>query len=93
VKRIVEWLDTDMIAREQKVLLGIAPQGTRRSTAGWRSGFYNIALAAKVPILPVAFDGGRKAVRLFAPFVPGGDYDADLLKLQALYAEVRGLRP
>jgi len=82
----------DMIAREEKVLLGIAPQGTRRSSAGWRSGFYNIALAAKVPILPVAFDGERKSVRLFAPFVPGGDYAADLPKLQALYEGVRGLK-
>ncbi|HJS37844.1 MAG TPA: lysophospholipid acyltransferase family protein [Burkholderiales bacterium] len=82
----------DMIAREEKVLLGIAPQGTRRSSAGWRSGFYNIALAARVPILPVAFDGERKAVRLFAPLAPGGDYEADLPRLQALYEGVRGLK-
>lgn len=82
----------DMIAREDKVLLGIAPQGTRRSSAGWRSGFYNIALAAKVPILPVAFDGEHKAVRLFAPLEPGGDYETDLPRLQALYEGVRGLK-
>ena len=55
----------DMIAREERILLAITPAGTRRRGAPWRSGFYNIALAAKVPILPVAFDFGRKSLRLF----------------------------
>lgn len=82
----------DMIAREDRVLLGIAPEGTRTRGKPWRSGFYNIALAARVPILPAAFDYPAKALRLFPPFEPTGDYAADLARLQALYAEVRGLR-
>lgn len=82
----------DMIAREDRVLLGIAPEGTRTRGKPWRSGFYNIALAARVPILPAAFDYPAKALRLFPPFEPTGDYAADLARLQALYADVRGLR-
>ena len=80
----------EMIVREERVLLGIAPEGTRKRGAAWRSGFYNIALAARVPILPAAFDHGRKSLRLFALFEPTGDYEADLLRLQALYNGVRG---
>jgi len=80
----------EMIEREKRVLLGIAPQGTRTRGKPWRSGFYNIALAAKVPILPAAFDFGRKSLRLFPLFEPSGDYEADLAKLQALYIDVRG---
>lgn len=80
----------EMIAREEKVLLGIAPEGTRRRGTPWRSGFYNIALAAKVPILPAAFDFGRRSLRLFPVFEPTGDYEADLATLQALYQGVRG---
>lgn len=80
----------EMIQREEKVLLGIAPEGTRRRGTLWRSGFYNIALAAKVPIVPAAFDYGRKSLRLFPLFEPSGDYPADLAQLQALYAGVRG---
>jgi 1-acyl-sn-glycerol-3-phosphate acyltransferase len=79
----------DMIAREPKVLLGIAPEGTRTPGKPWRSGFYNIAVAAQVPILPVAFDYPAKAVRLFPALEPGGDYDADLPRLQAHYSGVR----
>ena len=58
----------------------------------WRSGFYHIAHAARVPILPIAFDGEHRAIRLFAPFETSGDYEADLPRLMALYEGIRGVR-
>ena len=79
----------EMIAREERVLLGIAPEGTRTPGKPWRSGFYNIALAARVPILPAAFDYPARALRLFPLFEPTGNYEADLPRLQALYAGIR----
>jgi 1-acyl-sn-glycerol-3-phosphate acyltransferase len=81
-----------VIESEPAVLLAIAPQGTRTRGVPWRSGFYRIAEAARVPILPIVFDGGRRAIRLLAPFEPTGDYERDLARLQALYEGVRGLR-
>ena len=83
----------DMIAKEERVLLGIAPEGTRTRGTPWRSGFYNIAMAAKVPILPAAFDYGRRSLTLFPLFEPTGNFEADLAKLQALYRDVRGRNP
>jgi len=82
----------ETIARAPQVLLALAPAGTRRRGAPWRTGFYHIAVAAKVPILPVAFDSGRRAVRFFPLLEPAGDFAADLARLQMLYAGVRGLR-
>ena len=81
-----------MCAREGQMLLGIAPEGTRTRGVPWRSGFYNIAQAAQVPILPAAFDFARRSVRLFPLFEPTGNYEADLARLQALYEGVRGMR-
>ncbi len=81
-----------VIESEPAVLLAIAPEGTRTRGKPWRSGFYRIAHAAQVPILPIVFDGGRRAIRLLAPFEPSGDYEGDLARLQALYEGVRGLR-
>ena len=81
-----------MIERERAVVLGLAPAGTRTRGKPWRSGFYHIARAARAPILPAAFDGGRRAIRLFAPFRTSGDYEADLLQLMALYDGIRGVR-
>jgi len=83
----------DMIAKEDRVLLGIAPAGTRTRGTPWRSGFYNIAMAAKVPILPAAFDYGRRSLTLFPLFEPTGNFEGDLAKLQALYRDVRGRNP
>ena len=75
------------------MLLAIAPAGTRSSTKPWKTGFYHIAVAARVPIFPVVFDGAARTIRLLPAFEPSGDYEADLLELKSLYAGVRGIRP
>jgi len=82
-----------MIESQSAVFLAITPAGTRSSAIAWRSGFYHIAHAARVPILPIAFDGEHRLIRLFAPFETSGDYDADIPKLLALYSGIRGVRP
>jgi 1-acyl-sn-glycerol-3-phosphate acyltransferase len=81
------------IEKAPAVVLAITPTGTRSSTKPWRSGFYHIAVAARVPILPVIFDGARRAIRFLPAFEPSGDYAADLPRLQAFYAGVRGIKP
>ena len=81
-----------LIESEPAVVLGIAPAGTRTRDTPWRSGFYHIAHAARAPIFPVAFDGERRAIRLFAPFETTGDYEADLPRLMALYDGIRGVK-
>lgn len=81
-----------MIEAEPAVFLGIAPAGTRTRDMPWRSGFYHIAHAARVPILPAAFDGGSRAIRLLPVFETSGDYEADLPRLMALYEGIRGVR-
>lgn len=74
-----------MFAAEKRFLLALAPEGTRKRVTHWRTGFYHIAVAAGVPIVPVAFDWSRREVVIFAPFRPTGDVDADLAALRALY--------
>ena len=83
----------EVIERSPGILLAITPAGTRSSTKAWKSGFYHIAVAARVPIFPVIFDGPGKAIRFLPEFEPSGNYDADLPKLMALYAGVRGIKP
>jgi 1-acyl-sn-glycerol-3-phosphate acyltransferase len=83
----------EAIEKAPAVFLAITPAGTRSSTRPWKSGFYHIAVAARVPIFPVVFDGPARAIRFLPVFEPSGDYSADLPKLQALYAGVRGIKP
>ena len=83
----------EAIEKAPAIFLAITPAGTRSGTGPWKSGFYHIAVAARVPIFPVIFDGPSRAIRFLPAFEPSGDYAADLPRLQALYAGVRGIRP
>jgi 1-acyl-sn-glycerol-3-phosphate acyltransferase len=79
--------------RREKLFLVITPEGTRKRVAAWKSGFYRIAEAAGVPILPVAFDYASRAVALGSLFVPTGDYEADLEVLRSKFRAEMALRP
>jgi len=80
-------------AESSSLVLGIAPEGTRRKVDRWRSGFYHIAHQAGVPIVPAGFDWGRRTLRIGAAFSPTGDEAADLLVLHRFFAGVRGKVP
>ena len=75
---------------ERRFWIGIAPEGTRKPVARWRSGFWHIARSAGVPIVPVAFDYPSRSIVVGAPFTPGPDLEADLAALRAFYAPFRG---
>jgi len=78
--------------RRDRMLLALAPEGTRRRVERWRTGFYHIAHSARVPIVPVALNFGARAIQIGAPFTTTGNADADIGALQQRYAGVRGLR-
>lgn len=67
--------------RRKELALVIAVEGTRSSDGKWRSGFYNIAQAAGVPIVPAYADNDRMIIGFGEPLVPSGNYGEDLLKL------------
>ena len=79
--------------RKEVFRLAVAPEGTRKEVTGIKSGFYYIALKANVPIIPVAFDWGKKEVNLGRPFYPTGDYEADLQILKKHYDGILGKIP
>jgi len=83
----------DAIGRADAMFLAITPAGTRSSTKPWKSGFYHIAHAARVPILPIAFDGERRTIRLFPPVETSGDHIGEVPRLRALYDGIRGVKP
>ncbi len=71
-------------------LLALAPEGTRKAVARWKTGFYHIAHGARVPIVIVTFDKARKAIHVGPVVTPSGDLSADLDRILALYAERLG---
>jgi 1-acyl-sn-glycerol-3-phosphate acyltransferase len=77
----------------EKLLLVITPEGTRRKTREWKSGFHRIACGAGVPILPVAFDYRKRAIIFEPVFEPSGDYAADLATLRSGFEAAMAYRP
>lgn len=73
------------IRAEPGFLLALAPEGTRRRVSAWRTGYYHIAVAAGVPIVPVWLDWGRREVGIGAPMIASGALERDVSALQALY--------
>lgn len=73
--------------------LVIAPEGTRRKTTGWRSGFYQVALQAQIPIGLAYLDYRKKEVGLSTFFTPSGDADKDLIFLRDFYEDKIGCHP
>ena len=78
-----------MAGVEQRVL-AIAPEGTRRRGARFKSGFLHIARGANVPVVLASLDYAARCVRLGPSFMPGADIDAELRRVEAFFATVKG---
>ncbi|MGY0219729.1 lysophospholipid acyltransferase family protein [Endozoicomonadaceae bacterium StTr2] len=72
----------------RELVVVIPPEGTRSAVQKWKSGFYRIADGAGVPIALGFLDFKRKVGGFGPMFKPTGDYDADLINIQAFYASI-----
>lgn len=70
-------------ARRDRLALVIAAEGSRTTDGSWKSGFYHIAQAANVPIVPAWVCNERMILGFGPPIYPTGDYGADLAKIAA----------
>ena len=73
--------------------LALSPEGTRQHTEGWRSGFYQTAFQAGVPICLVRLDYGRKELVATHFYRLSGDMAADMAVIADSFAGVQGYRP
>ena len=83
----------DAYVRADKLVLAVAPDGTRRGDGSWKSGFYRIAIRAEVPLLISILDYGGRTISLGGLFQPTGDYAADLPFIRKYYEGAAGRIP
>ena len=83
----------DKFKNNKTLFLGLAPEGTRKYTDSWKTGFYYLAVGAGVPILPVALDYNTKEVRFLEMVYPTGNIEEDLPKIYAQYGGVMPYHP
>jgi 1-acyl-sn-glycerol-3-phosphate acyltransferase len=79
-------------AAADRLVLALAPEGTRKGAGRFRTGFLHIAHGASVPILLAALDYGERRLRLGPLLHATGDFDTDLARIEAHFAGVPGKR-
>jgi 1-acyl-sn-glycerol-3-phosphate acyltransferase len=82
-----------VFAERDGLLLGIAAEGTRKHTEYWKSGFYFMALEAKVPIGLAYIDFVRRTIGFKTFMRPTGDVGADMDRVREVYSGIRGKHP
>ncbi|NUM43954.1 MAG: lysophospholipid acyltransferase family protein [Anaerolineales bacterium] len=80
-------------AEREHLIIAITPEGTRKRSEYWKTGFYYIALEAKVPIALGALDYGKKCIGIGKMLIPSGDLEADFEIIRAFYADKKGKFP
>jgi 1-acyl-sn-glycerol-3-phosphate acyltransferase len=79
-------------AGAERLVLALAPEGTRKGASRFHLGFLHIARRAGVPVLLASLDYAARRVRLGPLFAPTADPEADRRKIEAHFAAVRGKR-
>ena len=75
----------DMFADNEHLNLALAPEGTRKWTQYWKSGFYRLALEADLPIVLTFIDYRAKKMGIGGTFKPSGNVEEDLRFLRDFY--------
>ena len=76
-----------------ELILGIAPEGTRKRVEKWKTGFYHIAHNSNIPILLMAMDYENKKVGIIDSITPTLDIEKDMLFIQEKYKDIKGCIP
>jgi 1-acyl-sn-glycerol-3-phosphate acyltransferase len=77
----------EMFNSSDHLIVTIAPEGTRSLSSNWKKGFYYIAMEAKVPIALGYLDYKNKIGGIGKMLIPSGNYEDDLIKIEAFYSQ------
>ncbi len=73
--------------KNKKLTVVVTPEGTRKYTRRFKRGFYEIALAANVPIVLAFVDYKRKEGGVGPIVYPSGDYEKDVAVIRKFFAD------
>ena len=84
----------DIYNIQERFILGISPEGTRKKVQTWKSGFYYISKGANVPILSAALDFENKTLILKdEQFFTTNNKERDIAHLQLFFKGIKGKVP
>lgn len=83
----------DVFQQQDKLILGIAPEGTRKHTHEWKTGFLHIAYAANVPVVPMTLDFRTKEFIVMPPVTLSGNIEPDLTLIKQQFPKAMAKYP
>jgi 1-acyl-sn-glycerol-3-phosphate acyltransferase len=83
----------DLFNQNEKFVIGLSPEGTRKRVERLRTGFYHIAKKANVPIVMAGMDFKNKKITIAPPFYPTDDIDADMKFILNYFVDLQGKIP
>jgi 1-acyl-sn-glycerol-3-phosphate acyltransferase len=83
----------DIMDKAKDLVLMVPPEGTRKLTRPWKTGFYYVALQAKVPIILSSLDYKKKIAEVGPHFMPSGDFKKDMDILKNYYQNISAKYP
>lgn len=72
-----------------ELVLMIAPEGTRKPTDHWKTGFYYIAQKAQIPIV-CGFGDYKKKIIGTGPIIYPRDFESDMKQIMDFYQHISG---
>lgn len=90
-KNLTDHMASVISLSEQFALL-VTPEGTRKPNDKWKTGFYYIALKAKVPIALAYGDYEKKTMGIGKVLYPG-NFEEDMRDIMSFYKTVTPRRP
>ena len=76
--------------QSDRLIVTIAPSGTRKKVTHWKTGFYQIANQANIPVVCGFVDYSTKTSGIGPTVFPSGDLDADMKKIKDFYKDKSG---
>jgi 1-acyl-sn-glycerol-3-phosphate acyltransferase len=88
----VKELSKEMLAAPYFWLV-VTPEGTRKKTDGFRTGFYRLGLEAGVPLCLATIDFGRRHIGISTFYRLTGDEAQDMAHIAHVYEGTQGFHP
>jgi 1-acyl-sn-glycerol-3-phosphate acyltransferase len=82
----------DMFNKRENFIVAIQPEGSRDKVRYWKTGFYNIAHGADVPVLLAYLDYEKKECGFGPLFHLSDNLEDDMFKIKNFYVGVKGKR-
>jgi 1-acyl-sn-glycerol-3-phosphate acyltransferase len=83
----------NMLKESKKLIIAIPAEGTRKKTTKWKTGFYHVAVGAKVPVLLAYLDYKNKLAGVGDIFYPTGNQEADFDYIEKFYLNANAKYP